>query len=121
MKKLIIFTFLLCGQLHLVAQSKVSIWEYSKISLVGGMDVYFSNTVGFVGLKGFNDGNKTQVATRFGIDLDTPAWGIQYTYGTGLLNHSLTTRYYIFRGIRIRHRPKFGSNKRIRKHKLSLQ
>ena len=104
--------------IQLVAQNNARIWDYSKISLVAGVDLYFSDNVGFAGLKGFEE-RKTQVATRYGIDWDTPAWGVQYTFGTGLLNHSLTTRYYIFRGRQIKHRPVFRK-KRAKRHKYSL-
>lgn len=86
---------------------------------MGGVDLYNSSTVGFAGLRGFNDGRNI-FSTRFGLDWDTPAWGIQYTYGTGLLNHSITTRHYIFRGRQIKNRPTFTRKKRKRKHKLSL-
>lgn len=119
MKKALIFTLLLFGATQLVSQSRARIWDYSKISVVGGVDMYFSDNVGFAGLRGFSE-NKTLIATRFGLDWDTPAWGIQYTYGTGLLNHSFTTRYYIFRGRQIKYRPVFGKRRRMRRHKLSL-
>lgn len=120
MKKVLIFTLLVFGATQILSQTRSRIWDYSKISVVGGVDVYNSDNVGFAGLRGFNE-NQTFVTTRFGLDLDTPAWGIQYTYGTGLLNHTFTTRYYIFRGRQIRHRPTFGNPRRARKHKLSLR
>ena len=119
MKKSLIFTLLVFGATQLLSQTRARIWDYSKNSLVGGIDMYFSDNVGFAGLRGFSE-NKTLVATRFGLDWDTPAWGVQYTYGTGLLNHSITTRHYIFRGRQIRNRPTFTRKKRMRKHKFSL-
>lgn len=120
MKKALIFTLLVFGTTQILSQTRSRIWDYSKISVVGGVDLYNSATVGFAGLRGFSD-SQTITATRFGLDWDTPAWGIQYTYGTGLLNHTLTTRYYIFRGRQIRHRPVFGNPRRARRHKLSLR